>query len=174
VRDELNTRALHVFEVAWPTVYRELSRTARIRWNSAPLGVTPQRRWRMTTTMRLLESPAPSDLERRLGVASACIQVDVQCTVRGVIEGWTISFRAFLDHDEVQALGVRSYVSRDTSPASVRDLLRLATADGPRYYPLDIKTRQSAAQHTSLGDHANYALSNQRSTEAASDGAFTA
>ena len=148
LRDELNTRALHLFEIAWPTVYRELSRMARNRWNPSSSDVPPRRRWRLTTSMRLLEAPAPSELDYTLGTASACIHVDAQCSVRGAIEGWTLTFRSFVDHDEAQALGSQAHITHDVSPAAIRDVLRLVSHEGPGYYPLTLKLRQAAAEQS--------------------------
>ncbi len=137
LRERLNVRVMEAFERSWPTAYRELGRMARARWHIAPLGERPHARWRFTTTPELLEPPDPPPLERQLGIVSACIHVDVQCQVRGAIEGWTVTFRAFEDCDEVQLTGARTRVSAIVTPAMVRNLLRLAANEGPGYYPLE-------------------------------------
>lgn len=137
-REYLNTHVQQLFEEAWPTAYRELGRMARARWHIAALGDRPRLKWRITTRPQLLVPPAPSEFERALGVASACIHADVQCGVRGAIEGWTITFRAYESRDELQVFGAHAHLSPLVTPSSVRHLLRMAAAEGPGYYPLTL------------------------------------
>lgn len=137
LRDALNIRVTALFERAWPTVYRELTRMARARWEYGPLAATPHGRWTLTTTFHLLEAPAPTEIECALGIAAAAIHVEAQRRTRGVVEAWTLTFRAFADHDEAQIVGAATTVSRDVSPVAVRRLLRSAAKAGPGYYPLN-------------------------------------
>lgn len=147
LREALNTRVMQAFEAAWPALYRELGRIARARWEVAPLNERPRRRWKITTTTRLLEAPAPSTLESTLGIAAACIHVDLLCHVRGAFEGWTITFRAFAEHDEVQVIGANIHVSTVVSLAALRNLLRAAVKEGPGYYSLTLLRGRHSALH---------------------------
>lgn len=136
LRDALNARVSAAFERAWPAIYRDLSRMAQARWEAAPGSHRP-RKWTIQTTPRLLEAPAPSAVERALGVAVAAIHVEARRPVRGAVEAWTVTLRAFADHDEVQVVGASSAMTRDISSQAIRRLLRAAALAGPGRYPVD-------------------------------------
>src|SRR5690348_3109006 len=104
LRDELNARVSARIDRAWPSLLRVLSRMARARWDLG-VGATHRQRWRISTTARLLEPPQPIPLDLALGGVGACVHVEVQCAMPSVVEGWTVSFRAFPDRDEVQITG---------------------------------------------------------------------
>ncbi len=160
LRDALNTRLTEALERGWPTIHREMTRMARGHWERGPQrgtqreprGLSLKRHWELTTTMRLLEAPAPSEIEVALGIASAVAHVEARRHLRGAIEAWTLTLRAYADHDEAQVTGAQTEVSRDVSPDGLRRLLRAAALTDPGYYPLNALTSSAPArddQHAS-------------------------
>lgn len=143
--DDLNAQVLSLLADTWPLLYRTLSRMARKRWEIAPIGSAPQRRWRITSTLRLLEPPHPTATERLLGSACACVHVEAQCALRGAIEGWTVSLRAYPDHQEVQVSGATTQISSDLAGEHLRRLLQTAERAGPGYYKLRTPQMSAAA-----------------------------
>ena len=154
-RDALNTRLTALFERGWPTISREMARMARGRWASLPRGAASSRRWELATTLRLLEAPAPSEIEQALGIAAAVAHVEASCPLRGAVEAWTLTLRSYADHDEAQIVGARTAISRDVSPAGLRRLLCDATLSGPGYYPLTTQASLTATNAARRDQHAS-------------------